>query len=130
MFIITADWGNENSWKKKNTNLAKNVEGKAGGWEVHSGFEKLQHIHENQEDHTPITELYLYSRKYWEGPNLSFPADFDIQCKQELQAKAEQSTSCRNIKNMAHVHTEPFGKSWKTQWFQTLKKNVWSSTDH
>ena len=100
-------------WKQleKNTNLAQNLEGKAGEWEVHCGFEKLQHIHENQEDHTPVQDCIHTQEKYWESPNLSFLADFDIQCKQELQAKPEQSLSYSNIKNIAHVHTEPLGKS-------------------
>ena len=45
-------------WKQleKNTDLSQNLEGKAGEWEVNSGFEKLQHIHENQEDHTPVQD--------------------------------------------------------------------------
>lgn len=55
---------------EKNTNLAKNLEGKAGGWEVHSGFEKLQHIHENQEDHTPIQDC-IYTQESTEKALIS-----------------------------------------------------------
>ena len=109
---------------EKTINLSQNLEGKPGEWEVHSGFEKLQHIHENQEDHTPVqdcihtqesTEKALISH-FW--LTLIFSASKSYKLRQSIPLPVG------TLKNIAHVHTELLGKSWKTQWFQTLEKNV------